>query len=317
MKAVIWTAYGAPEVLSVQEVASPVPKPHEVLVSVHASAVTTGDCRMRGLRVPVGFALPMRLVLGLFKPRKTIPGMDFAGEVVAVGQRVTEFSVGDRVLGTTGMALGAHAQNICIGERKALIKLPDSMPYMDAAALVFGGTTALHFLQARVQPGMSVLINGACGAVGSAAVQLCSSMGALVTGVCSGVNTAQVLALGAHQVVDYTQQDFTTSGVEYDLVLDAVGNVTYAQSKAYLARDGRLILLNASLGELLISLFRPQVICGVAQESKALLQALLDAYQSASISPLIDRVYPLEEIVEAHRYVDTGRKRGNVVLCLK
>lgn len=317
MKAVIWSAYGTPERLSVQDVMPPVPKPNQVLIQVHVSTVTAGDCRMRGLNVPAGFGLLMRLAFGLFKPRKKIPGMDFAGEVIGIGDQVTQFQIGDRVFGSTGMALGAHAQYLCMEEHKALVKLPDGLSYTDGAALIFGGTTALHFLQERIKPDMQVLINGASGAVGSAAVQLCKTAGARVTGVCSGANAELVLGLGADVVIDYTRQDFTQNGAAYDLILDAVGNLTYVQCKSSLQEAGQLILINADLKTILGSVLQPAVVCGVAEEGKALLVSLLAAYQCSRIKPVIDRVYALEEIVEAHRYVDTGRKRGSVVLQIK
>lgn len=317
MKAVIWMAYGTPDVLEVQDLEEPTPKNHEVLVKIASSAVTTGDCRMRRFDVPSGFWLPARLAFGLLKPRKKITGMDFSGEVVAVGKGVSLFKKGDRVFGTTGMALGANSEYTCIAENKALIKIPDSISHTDAVSLIFGGITALYFLQGKIKQDSKVLINGASGSVGSSAVQVSKNYGAKVTGICSGSNRELVLSIGADKVIDYTNNDFSDNGVVYDVILDTVGNLSYASCKRSLSKSGKLILINAGLGTIISSLVKKNLICGVALESKELLQEILRLYETKRLKPVIDKVYSLEKIVEAHRYVDKGHKKGNVVLTIE
>jgi len=310
-------AYGTPDVLEVQDLEEPTLKNHEVLVKIASSAVTTGDCRMRRFDVPSGFWLPARLAFGLLKPRKKITGMDFSGEVVAVGKGVSLFKKGDRVFGTTGMALGANSEYTCIAENKALIKIPDSISHTDAVSLIFGGITALYFLQGKIKQDSKVLINGASGSVGSSAVQVSKNYGAKVTGICSGSNRELVLSIGADKVIDYTNNDFSDNGVVYDVILDTVGNLSYASCKRSLSKSGKLILINAGLGTIISSLVKKNLICGVALESKELLQEILRLYETKRLKPVIDKVYSLEKIVEAHRYVDKGHKKGSVVLTIE
>lgn len=314
MKAAIWTAYGSPEVLKVKDIVKPEPKGNEILIKIYSSAVTTGDCRMRRFDVPGGLWLPTRLAFGVSKPRKNIMGMDFSGEVVAIGQGTSLFKVGDNVFGTTGMALGANSEYVCIAENKALIKIPDSLSHKDAASLIFGGITALHFLKGSIKNGSKVLINGASGSVGSAAVQISKSYGAHVTGICSGSNRELVVSLGAAEVIDYKNNKVLRDDVVYDLILDTVGNFSYLACKDALSAEGKLVLINVGLGTMLSSLINSKLICGVALESKELLKDILELYESKQLKPVIDKVFPLEEIVEAHRYVDKGHKKGNVVL---
>lgn len=316
MRAVVWTAFGGAGVLKVREVEKPVPKKGELLIKVHASAVTTGDCRMRSVSVPRGLWLPSRLAFGVFRPRREIFGMDFSGEVVGIGQGVSLFKEGDRVFGTMGMALGANAQYLCIAERKALVKIPDAVSYVDAVSLIFGGLTALYFLKDRVKRGQQVLINGASGSVGTAAVQLAKHYGAEVTAVSSAKNHALLVSMGADEVVDYRTTDILGNGAVYEVILDAVGNLSFPQCEGSLFDAGSLILINASLGTILRSLINPQLVCGVAPESKAGLQQLLELFEANVMTSVIDKVYPLDSIVEAHEYVDTGRKIGNVVLTM-
>lgn len=315
MKAIIWTAYGSPDVLRLREIAKPVPGDNEVLVKNHVGTVTTGDARMRGLRVSAGLWLPTRLAFGLIKPRIAVPGMDFAGKVEAVGRHVTQFRQGDRVCGTTGLSLGAHAEYVCIAADKALTQIPDTLPYENAVAGIFGGLAALYFLRdrAKIHNGQKVLVNGASGAVGTMAVQLAKFYQTKVTGVCSAANHALVKSIGADQVIDYTEEDFTHNGATYDVILDTVGNLSYAKCRQSLTRQGKLILINAGLLTMLQSVFNSRLICGVSGESRADLAFLLGLVSSGKLAPVIDRAYALEEIAEAHRYVDTGHKKGNVV----
>lgn len=314
MKAVTWTKYGNPEVLKIQDIKEPTPKRNELLIKIFSSAVTTGDCRMRRFDVPKGFWLPTRLAVGVFKPRRNITGMDFSGEVVATGKDVILFKKGDKVFGSTGIALGTNAEYACIAEDKAVIKIPDQITHTDATSLIFGGITALHFLKGIVRKGSKVIVNGASGSVGTAAVQIAKYYGAEVTGVCSSGNKELVLSLGANEVIDYTKYNFTKSHVIYDVILDTTGHLSLAKCKSILSQSGKLILINAGLGTMLRSTIDKRLICGIALESKELLQDIVDLFGSKDLRPVIDRIYPLEKIVEAHKYVDKGRKKGNVVL---
>ena len=316
MKAITWTAYGTPNVLQLKDAEKPSPKQNEALIKIHASTVTTGDCRLRACRVPKGFWLPTRLAFGLFKPRKPISGMEFSGEIESVGKGVSQFKKGDRACGTAGMSLGANAEYICLAEMKPLVKIPDNIAYNDAVAIIFGGFTALHFLrdEANIQSGQKVLINGASGAVGTAAVQLAKHYGAEVTGVCSAANDELVRSIGADHAIDYTKEDFVDNGESYDVILDTVGNLSWSLCSKSLSSRGKLILIVADLPTTLQSVVNKRLICGVASENKEALSFLLDLVGSGAVTPVIDSVYPLDSTADAHRYVDEGHKRGSVVL---
>ncbi|WP_022951280.1 NAD(P)-dependent alcohol dehydrogenase [Leucothrix mucor] len=316
MEAIAWTNYGSPEVLKLIELEKPAPKKDEVLIKIHASSVTAGDCRLRAFKVPIGFWLPTRLVFGLTKPRNKISGMDVSGEIESVGSEVTLFKPGDLVYGTTGMKLGANAEYTCLSESAALVAKPSNSNHQQAAAVIFGGMTAIHFLKekANLQCGQKVLINGASGAVGTAAIQLANYLGAEVTTVCSTANIDLVKSLGATTVIDYTQDDVTQQNETYDVILDTVGNLSFDQCKQQLTEQGKAILINTGLLTNLSSLFRGNLICGVAAETKENLNFLRALVEAGDIKAVIDRSYPLEQTAEAHRYVDTGRKKGNVVI---
>ncbi len=316
MKAVRWHRYGGPEVLGLQEAPQPSPRPDEVLVKIHASTVTTGDCRLRALRVPAGFGPFMRLAFGWFKPRRSIPGMDFSGEVVAIGDKVSQFEEGDEVYGTMGMRLGANAEYSCLAEGAAMVRKPQGLTHEESAAMVFGGLTAIYFLTRRVSldRGQKLLIIGASGAVGSASVQLAKQFGAHVTGVCSTANVEWVRSLGADEVIDYTRDDFAKSPERYDVILDAAGKLPTGRLKTLLGPEGKLILLTADLLTNLRSVFDKHLVCGAANECKENLEFLREQLEQGIIKPVIDRVYPLESTADAHAYVDQGHKRGNVVI---
>lgn len=314
MRAVQWTAYGSPEVMQMAETAMPTTGAHAVLIRVKASTVTTADARLRRFDVTPGVWLPTRLMFGLRVPRKPIAGMDFAGEVVKVGDRVDRFNVGDRVFGTTGPALGAHADYVSVNQASSVALLPDNATDTDAVALIFGGLTAQYFLTDRVKTGDRVLINGASGAVGSSALQLAKDAGAHVTGVCSGVNTELVRRLGADEVIDYQAQDVLRSGNRYHVIVDTVGNLSYHATKASLTDQGRFIQVNASLSTLLQAALTPKMLSGMATENADALLRLATLYSANALRPVIDAVLPIEQIVQAHARVDTGRKRGSVVL---
>jgi NADPH:quinone reductase-like Zn-dependent oxidoreductase len=291
--------------LRIVEVAKPVPNDHEVLVKVHATTVTVGDTRMRSFTVPRGQWLPARLYLGIRKPRRPILGMELAGEIEGLGKHVTRFQVGDPVFASTfEESFGGHAEYKCLPEDGLLAIKPANLSFGEAAAAVGGGMTALRCLQrGRIQPGQAVLIYGASGAVGTNAVQLASRhLGADVTGVCSTANLDLVRSLGAVRVIDYTQDDFTGDGPIYDVVFDAVAKVPPARARQVLKPGG--VYLNVHRDSH----------AGSGQLRSAELLALKELIEAGTLRPVIDRVYRLEQIVEAHRYVDQGHKRGNVVI---
>ncbi len=299
MKAVICPKYGSPDVLQLIQIAKPTPKDNEVLVKVHATTVTVGDVRMRGFNVPLQFWIPSRLYLGITKPRRSILGMEVAGEVEAVGSAVTRFKVGDAVMASTFTTnFGGYAEYKCMPEDGVLAIVPASMTYEEAVALPIGGQTALRFLHAaNLRAGMNVLIYGASGSVGTYAVQIAKAFGAEVTGVCSTANLDMVKALGADRVIDYTREDFTAGGARYDIVFDAVGKTSKAKSQTVLAPNGTFVS-----------------VMGDAKEQVEDLLELVKLVEAGKLKSVIDRCYPLEQIVEAHRYVDQGHKKGNVVI---
>jgi len=316
MKAIGWTAYGEPDVLKLIEVEKPIPKNNEVLIRIHAAAVTTGDCRLRALKVPLGMGCLTRLAFGITKPKKLIPGMDFSGEVESVGVQVSKFKKGDRVFGSSGMKLGANAEYSCIEENSAIIQIPDSLSYKNAVSLIFGGLTAIHFLRdtVKIKNGDQVLINGASGSVGIASIQIAKYYGAYVTGICSSKNHELVKSLGADNMIDYTKEEFYKNGKSYNVILDTVGNFSFGTCQNSLTKSGKAILISTGLGTMLQSLFNKKLVCGVAGESKELLQFLLELVNSGKLTPVIDTEYPLADAADAHRHVDKGHKKGNVVL---
>jgi len=322
MKAIVFTEYGSPDVLQLQEVDKPTPKEDEVLIKVHATTVTTGDVNIRGfVFVPPGLKPLARLMFGLNKPKKHILGTEVAGEIEAVGKQVTEFKSGDQVFGIESSYLGAYADYVCRPAKGALSLKPTNLSYEEAAALSFGAGTALHFLKnlAKIQRGQKILINGASGCVGSYAVQIAKYYGAEVTGVCSTQNVELVKSLGADRAIDYTKEDFTRNGETYDIILDTVGKTTFARCKGSLKPQGLYLASAGGVREMLQSVWTAlrgdkKVIFGMPTESKQALNALLQLVESGQLRPVIDRCYPLEQTAEAHRYVDKGHKRGNVVI---
>lgn len=320
MKAIVATAYGAPEVLQLDEVEKPTPKDNELLIKVHASTVNAGDCRMRSFTVPPLLWLPARMTLGFRKPKQPIFGMELAGEVEAIGKAVKRFNVGDQVLASTLAAqFGAHAEYKCIPEDGAVVRKPQHLTYAEATTLPISAQTALFFLKAaNIQPGHTILVNGASGGVGTFAVQLAKSFGAEVTGVCSARNVALVHALGADRVIDYAQEDFTKRGVTYDIILDAVGKTTFAQCHGALKPNGyylSTVMAGVALQQWWYTLTTGKhVIGGTAVPRTEALLFLNELSEAGRLKPVIDRCYPLEQMAEAHRYVETGHKTGNVVI---
>ncbi|WP_094585573.1 NAD(P)-dependent alcohol dehydrogenase [Synechococcus sp. BO 8801] len=323
MKAVLAERYGPPEVLQIREIATPTPKAKEILIRIYTTTVTSADWRIRSQTVPTGFGLIMRLVFGLRKPRQPILGSELAGVVAAIGRDVTRFQVGERVFAFSDMAMGCHAEYLCLPEDGMVVATPPGLTDATAAALCFGGTTALDFLRrARVRPGEKVLVNGASGAVGSAVIQLARNAGAEVTGVCSSANLELVRSLGATQVVDYTREDFSRNGETYDVIVDTVGTAPFSRCRRSLRKGGRLLLVLAGLPDMLKGLWVSltsgrSVIAGPATVKRDDLLTLAALAEAGAFQPVIDRIYPFDQIAEAHRYVDTGRKKGNVIISVR
>ena len=318
MKAVIYTKYGSPEVLHLKEVEKPTPKANEVLIRIYATSVTSGDVRMR--KADPWF---VRLMLGLTRPKITILGVVLAGEIEAIGKDVTLFKEGDPVYGMTIKHFGAYAEYKCLPEDGILALKPVSLTYKEAAAMPFGDTTALHFLRkAKLKAGQKILIYGASGAVGTSAVQLSKYFGAEVTGVCSTANVAMVKSLGADKVIDYTKEDFSKNGEVFDIIFDTVGRSPFSTSVKSLKKNGYYLrvvhmALSPVIRGLWISLTSgKKVIGGVANVKAENLVFLNNLIEAVQLKPVIDRTYPLEEIVEAHQYVEQGHKKGNVVITI-
>jgi len=325
MKAIVWTAYGPPDVLRLQDVEKPVPRDNEVLIRIRAASVTAGDCEQRNLKLPLLLSLPMRAYVGLRRPQRiTILGMDLAGEIESVGKDVKLFKKGDPVFATTGFVnMGAYAEYICLPEDHrdvALAKKPTNMTYREAAGVPTGGLEALSFLRkGNIQNGQQVLINGAAGTIGTFAVQLAKYFGAEVTAVDSTEKLEILRSIGADHVIDYTQENFTKSGQEYDVVFDVVGKSSFSGSLRSLTKNGRYLLANPGLSKILrgpwISLTgNKKVIFGATDQNTEDLIYLKQLIEAGKIKSVIDRSYPLEQTAEAHRYVETGAKKGNVII---
>ncbi len=320
MKAAIVDRYGGPDVIRIGEVPKPMPAVGEVLIRIHATVVTPSDVAFRS-----GTPFVARLFAGLLKPRIAVMGDSIGGVVEAVGEGVQKFSVGDRVFGTTGPDLGAYAEYRCLPEDAALAPLPDGLRFGEAAGMSDGMLTALPFLRdvAKLQPGQRLLVNGASGSVGSAAVQLGRHMGAVVTGVCSGRNVDTVRSLGAHGVIDYDLEDFTDRREAWDVIFDAIGKSSFARCVPALAPGGVYLTTVPDLRGLPAMLRKSGKRARFAatglrpsREKAADLAHIVELYRAGHIRPLVDREYALEQVVEAHRYVETGRKVGSVVLSL-
>jgi len=320
MRAAVARRFGPPDVVSVERVPVPTPGPDDVLVRVHATTVSIADHRVRAKDLPKGLGYFALIALGVFRPRRKILGMEGSGVVERVGDAVTTFSAGDEVIVMSGGRFGCHAEYVTIAADGAIARTPRGLSHTDAAALVFGGYTAVSFLnRVDLGPGSTVLVNGASGAVGSAAVQLASRAGARVTGVTSGRNAELVRSLGAERVVDYVQADFAAAVERYDVVIDCVGNAPFERVRGILRPGGALLLVIADLRGMLGARWQSRrsglLVTQAGSGSPAsVMQELVAHAEAGGIHPVIDRTFDLDDIVEAHRYVDTGRKRGSVVI---
>lgn len=326
MRAVLHTEYGPPDRLRVVEVEKPVPADDQLLVRVHASTVSTGDCNVRNMTfVPPSMMPIAKLMFGVRKPRKpAILGTQLAGEVEGVGARVTRFNLGDRVFASTGGAGGGHAEYACVAEGGAVARIPEGIGYEDAVAIPFGADTALHYLcdLAKLRPGQELLVVGAAGSVGSAAVQIAKDIGARVTGVCSTRNVELVRSLGAAEVVDYTREDVTANGKRYDAILDTAGPASFSRYRGSLKATGVYLPLLMNLSDMALRMpwtairRGPRLKGGVALENHERMQVIEEMIRSGRLRAVVDRVYPLDRIADAFAHVERGHKRGSVVVAI-
>lgn len=328
MKAVVYTHYGPPDVLQFTEVAKPTPKDNEILIRVYATTVNYGDIIARDFRhitprtfnMPFIFWLLARLYFGLRKPKINILGNEFAGEIEAIGKDVKRFKEGDQVFGYLGQSMGAYAEYLCLPADGVVAIKPANMSYAEAATVPSGGMTALYLLRAvNIQRGHKVVINGASGGIGTIAVQLPREAGADVTGVCGTPRLALVKSLGADTVIDYTKEDFTRRGETYDLIFDILGKSSFSRCKSALTQNGRYLLASFKMRELVQMLWTSmigsqKVICVLSPQRTEDLISLKELIEAGKIQTVIDRCYPLEQIAEAHRYVEKGLKQGHVVI---
>jgi len=332
MKAIVYTEYGPPDVLQLKEVEKPTPRDNEILIRIYATPVSYGDIIARNFKkisprkftMPLPLWLPTRIFFGFRKPRKKILGSEFAGEIEAIGKDVKLFRKGDQVFGYRGSSFGANAEYLCMPEDGCVAIKPANMTYEEAAAVPYGALMALTILRkVNIQSGQKVLINGASGGIGSAAVQLAKShFGAEVTGVCSTPRLELVKSLGADKVIDYTKEDFTTSGETYDLIFDILGKSSFSRCKSSLKQNGRYLLASFKMRQLFQMLWTKiigskKVICALATDKTEDLIFIKELVEAGKIKTVIDRCYPLEQIAEAHSYVEKGLKKGHVVITVE
>ncbi|MEP7358475.1 MAG: NAD(P)-dependent alcohol dehydrogenase [Anaerolineales bacterium] len=324
MKAIVLTKFGPPEGLQLQEVEKPVPQDNEVLVKIHATSVFAGDCELRGLKVPLALRLPFLIYMNYFRPKPIILGQELAGEIEAVGKDVHKFKAGDPVFGATSLGLGAYAEYKCLAEEPrmmggALAIKPANLTFGEAATIPVGGLEALYFVRTlNIRSGEQVLVNGAGGSIGTMVIQLAKLRGAQVTAVDSAEKLEMLRAIGADDAIDYAQEDFTKSGRTYDVIIDVVGKTVFGKSLHALKENGRYFLGNPGLGQRLRAQFAStgskQVIQGTGPQRGADLLHLKELLEAGQLKPVIDRHYPLEQMAEAHRYVDAGHKKGNIAV---
>lgn len=322
MKAAVWTAYGPPEVLQVRELERPVPKDNQLLIKVHATTVETGDCELRRYRLHNGFYMLFRPYFGLFRPRLVkILGQQLSGVIEAVGNEVTQFKPGEAVL-AGAERMGATAEYICLDESSTIIPKTDALSFAEAAALPVGGFNALHFLRmAKIKPGDQVLIYGASGTIGTFAVQLAKHFGAEVTAVCSQAKSELVISLGADHIIDYHTQQLSDAKQQFDVIFDTIGRSPYGESLKVLKPGGIYLLANPTFRQQLRSYWtrltsNKRTTCKLANNTVEGLQYLSDLVEQGELRVVIDRCYPMEQIVAAHHYVEQRHKAGNVVIVL-
>ena len=328
MKAIVCTKYGPPEVLQLKEIEKPIPNDNEVLIKIRAATVTMGDCEMRRLKFSGLLKFLMRLGVGFRGPRKkfSILGQELAGDIEAIGSEVKLFKEGDSVFATTGFHFGAYAEYVCMSEEETMAIKPENMTYEEAAAVPVGGLEALHYLRkANIQKGQTILIRGASGSIGTVAIQLAKYYGAEVTGVGNPKSLEVMKSIGADKVIDYTKEDFTKTGETYDIIFDVIGKSTFSCFVGSLNKNGTYLLANPKL--LLINREKraakktdKKYISGNMDTAKQMTEDLLflkELIEAEKIKSVIDRRYPLEQLAEAHRYVETGEKTGNVVITVE
>ncbi len=315
MKAAIYKEYGSPQVLQIADIPTPAQKDNEVLIRNYATAVNSGDWKLRKAD-----PWAVRLAFGLFRPKQQILGSVFAGIVEQAGKNVSKFRIGDRVFGMTGMKMGAYATYLCVEENSPIDLIPDHISFEQAASVPFGGTAALHFLQkCNIQSGQRILIYGASGALGTAAVQIAKHYGAEVTAVSSGTNKQLLTSLGADLHIDYATEDFSKKGQLYDIIFETVNKISFTKSIECLQPNGTLILAAAGISEMSQAAFKnlagkQKILYGLAVEKPEEITFLKNLLQDNHFTPVIDRIYPLEDIAAAHSYVEAGHKKGNVVI---
>lgn len=320
IKAILCIKYGSPDVLELKDVEKPTPKDKEVLVRIHAATVTAGDCEIRGFQMPTWLWIPARIGFGLRGPRKKILGQELAGEIEETGKDVKHFRKGDQVFAHTGFSLGAYAEYVCLSEEGVITKKPVNMTYEEAATVPMGGLIALSYLKkGNIKNKDKVLINGASGSIGTIAVQFAKYLEAEVTGVCSTTNLEIVRSIGADQVIDYTKEDYTKNGELYDVIFDVVGKSPYSGSLKSLKENGRYLLGNPGLLQMVRGKWTQitgskKIISGATGEKTEDLIFLKELIEAEKIKAVIDRCYKLEQTAEAHRYVENGHKKGNVVI---
>ena len=323
MKAIVYFKYGPPEVLDLQEVDKPAPRNSEILIKVFAAEATKADCELRSFNFPVKwFILPLRIVMGILKPKKPILGSYFAGEVVDIGKHVTKFSIGDQVFGGAGLRMGAYAEYMCLPEHYTIVPKPINMSYQEAAAVPLGGLNALHFLRkANIQPGEKVLINGAGGSIGTFGVQIAKSWGAEVTAVDSAIKEEMLRGIGADYFINYEEEDFTKIDSKYDVILDMVAQSSYSGCVNALNPKGRYLLGNPRLSDMLRSVLTSKftdrkVIFEFAGEKKEELLTLKEMIEAGQVKSVVDKIYHMDQAADAHHRVETEQRLGSIVLSI-
>jgi len=321
MKAIVYTKYGPPDVLQVKEVDKPVLKDDEILIKIRAAEVTKADCEMRSFNFQVKwFWLPLRIFLGIFKPKRHVLGGYFAGEVESVGKEVSKFVIGDQVFGSAGLRLGAHGEYVCLPASYTIVEKPNTIGFEEAAAVPLGGLNALHFMRkANIQPGEKVLVNGAGGSIGTFGVQISKSMGAEVTAVDSTIKEVMLRRIGADHFIDYTKENFAKSGQTYDVIFSMVAKASYSACVKALNPGGRYLMANPRMSDMLRSaltsmLTNKKVIFAFAGEKEEELLTLKKMIDEGKIKPVVDKIYSFEQAAEAHRRVDTEQRLGIVVI---